>query len=196
MPASQKPTVYSPTPPANPMLMQGKAVGDILAESRRRSNFSFYFFGIGGYVLFAVSLDLFYFAISMQTTVPVLVNVMPTGEASFLGEVRQTGEINVPESAILYQIRRFISNIRSIPADAQVLFNNIEECYSKVTNTYEPHMTRHLRANSPFPLVGKIRRTVEIESTIRITGSSYQVDWIEVSVEPGGSPARGGLGAW
>ena len=191
MSSKTKFAVYNPTNPPNPMLIQqGKAYGDLLEFLKKKVAFCIYFFGVGGYVLFAISLLLFYQANSMQTTVPVLVNVMPTGEAAFLGEVRQTGEMIVPESAILFQVRRFVTNMRSIPADAQVLYNNINECYSKVTSSYEPHMTRHLRANSPFPLVGKIRRTIEIESALRITGSSYQVDWTEISVEPGGSPVR------
>jgi type IV secretion system protein VirB5 len=111
---------------------------------------------------------------------------MPSGEAAYLGEVRQTGgALQVPESAVLYQVRKFIANLRSVSTDAQVLYNNIDECYSMVTTTYEPIMTRMLRSASPFDLVGKLRRTVEIESAIKVTGSSYQVDWLETAIETG-----------
>jgi len=189
-PANDKPDLFKPTPPPNPMVMPGKVVGDLVSFFKNKFSFVLYIVGVGSLLLFSISLVLFFYSISMQRVVPVLVNVMPTGEASYMGEVRQTGSFEVPEAAIYYQIRRFIANIRSIPADAQVLYNNINDCYAFVTNSYEPHMTRHLRANSPFPLVGKIRRTIEIESAIRITGNSYQVDWTEISVEPGGSPIR------
>jgi type IV secretion system protein VirB5 len=111
---------------------------------------------------------------------------MPSGEAAYLGEVRQTGgALQVPEPAVLFQVRKFITNLRSVSTDPQVLYNNIDECYGMVTNTYEPVMTRMLRSASPFNLVGKLRRTVEIESAIKITGSSYQVDWLETSIETG-----------
>jgi type IV secretory pathway TrbF-like protein len=51
-------------------------------------------------------------------------------------------------------------------------------------------MTRALRQASPFDLVGKMRRTVEIESALHVTGSSYQVDWTETGVETGVSPKQ------
>jgi len=176
---------------SNPFLSgKGTSYGHILNKSEARSKFLLFVIAPGSLGLFAISLILFFRAISLQATVPVLVNVLPTGEATFLGEVRQTGDIVVPEAAIVFQIRTFISNTRSIPADAQVLYSNISQTYSMVTSAYEPHMTRHLRANSPFPLVGSVRRTVEIESIIRITGNSFQADWIEISASQGSSPTR------
>ena len=189
MPAEHKSTVYKSGVVPNPMLEgQDRAYGDLLQHEMARSSFYLKIFGFGSLGLFAITLVLFFYAVSLQRNVPILINVMPTGEAAYLGEVRQTGQIQVPEAALFYQVRKFISNIRSISTDSQVLYNNITDCYSMVTSTYEPIMTRMLRANSPFPLVGKIRRTVEFESTLRITGNSYQVDWLETSVEPGGFP--------
>ena len=189
MPAPHKSTVFKPLDVPNPFNKSGdEAFADLYSKSEKRASFYLRVFGFGSLALFAVSLVLFFYAISLQKIVPVLINVMPSGEAIYLGEVRQTAQLQIPETAIFYQVRKFIINIRSISADPDVLYNNINECYYMVTSSYEPTLTRMLRANSPFPLVGKIRRTVEIESTLRITGSSYQVDWIESSVEPGGSP--------
>jgi type IV secretion system protein VirB5 len=146
--------------------------------------------GIGSLALFAAALALFFIALSRQEIIPVLVNVLPSGESSYLSEVRRSGDFQVPDSAVFYQVRKFITNIRSIPVDPYVLNTNILECYAMATSSYEQILTRNLRANSPFPLVGKIRRSVEIESALRITGSSYQVDWYETVSESGGSPSR------
>ena len=193
MSATHKQTNYKSRDVPNPFLdgKGGKSFGHVLNNAEVRSKFLLFVIAPSSLGLFAISLILFFHAISLQSTVPVLVNVMPTGEASFLGEVRHTGDVVVPEAAIVFQVRTFISNIRSIPADAQVLYSNITQTYAMVTSTYEPHMTRHLRANSPFPLVGSVRRTIEIESIIRITGNSFQADWIEVSVSQGSSaPTR------
>jgi len=191
MPAQHKATNYKPQNVKNPYLDgKGKAYGDILEKAQKKSQFLLYIITPCSLGLFAITLLLFFHAISLQATVPVLVNVMPTGEAAFLGEVRHTGEVAVPEAAIVFQVRTFITNMRSIPADAQVLYSNINQSYAMVTSAHEPHMTRHLRANSPFPLVGSVRRTVEKESIIRVTGNSYQADWTEVSVSQGGSPTR------
>lgn len=187
MPAEHKSTVYAPIGVTNPFEKNADAaVGELLAKEERKAKIYLYAFGFGSLGLFAITLVLFFYAVSLQRTVPILINVMPSGEAAYLGEVRQTQALQIPEAAIFYQVRKFITNIRSISVDSQVLYNNINECYYMATSSYEPIMTRMLRANSPFPLVGKIRRTVEIESVLRITGNSYQVDWLETSVESGG----------
>ena len=191
MAAPHKSTTYKPIPFVNPFKEgQDSAYGDILLDKMNEMKWWRKFIGIGFIVLFTISLIFFFYAISMQHTVPVLVNVMPTGEATFLGEVRQSGQIQVPEQAILFQIRTFINNIRSISIDPQIVYNNIDVTYSMVTSSYATILTNMLRANSPFLLVGRVRRTVEIESIIRITGYSYQVDWIETSVEHGGQPVN------
>jgi type IV secretion system protein VirB5 len=52
-----------------------------------------------------------------------------------------------------------------------------------VTQDYTPIFRQALVDNSPFSLVGKIRRTVEIESILLITGRSYNVNWTESSYD-------------
>jgi type IV secretion system protein VirB5 len=189
MPHEHKSTSYKPVDLPNPFHEgQDRAYGDILQDKFKEMRWWRGIVGTGILALFGISLILFNYALSLQKTVPVLVNVMPSGEAVYMGEVRETAALQIPEAAVIFQVRKFIANIRSVSIDSQVLYNNIEECYAMVTGSYEPVMTRMLRAASPFELVGKIRRTVEIESALRITGSSYQVDWIESTIEPGGSP--------
>jgi type IV secretion system protein VirB5 len=189
MPHEHKPVTYKPGKLPNPFQQgQDRAYGDILLDKTRKMRWWRGIIGVGFLILFAFAMGLFYYAISLQKTVPVLVNVMPTGEAVYLGEVRQAGALQVPESAILYQIRKFISSIRSVSIDSQVLYNNIDDCYSMVTSAYEPIMTRMLRADSPFNLVGRVRRNIEIETALRVTASSYQVDWVETTIESGNAP--------
>jgi type IV secretion system protein VirB5 len=188
MPAAHKSTTYKPLPVPNPFREgQDKAYADILKDKMDETRWWRGFVGIGVLVLFALSLVFFIIALSQQKTVPVLVNVMPNGEAQYLGEVRQQGTVQAPEAAIQYQVRLFITNLRSVSTDPQVLYNNIDTCYAMVTGSYEPVMTRFLRGASPFDLVGKARRTVEIESALRITANSYQIDWIESTIDSAAS---------
>jgi type IV secretion system protein VirB5 len=180
-----KSTTYKPAEVPNPFLEgQDRAYADILLDKMNEMRWWRGIIGVGILALFTISLIMFGYALSLQKTVPVLVNVMPSGETQYLGEVRQnTASLAVPEAAVHYQIRKFISNFRSISIDSQVLYNNIEECYAMITNTYEPAMTRFLRGNSPFDLVGKTRKTVTIESVLKITESSYQIDWTESATD-------------
>ena len=166
----------------NPFRGGDRAYADILADKMIETR-RWRFVGASSLVLFAVSLCLYWNSINRQQIIPVLINVMPSGEASYLGEVRQSGALQVPDSAILFQVRTFIANLRSISTDYQVVYNNIDQCYQMVTSTYAPVMTRMLRDNSPFDQVGRIRRTIEIESILNVTGRSYQVDWIESVID-------------
>jgi len=183
MAAIHKNTVYKPLSIENPFREgQDKAYADILFDKMKEMRWWRSIVGVGILVLSLANFFLFLSTATRQQTVPVLVNVMPTGEAHFLGEVRQ-GHIQVPEEAIVFQIRTFVTNLRSVSIDPHVLYNNINALYAMVTAGYEPILTRMLRANSPFDLVGRIRRSVEIESIIRITQETYQVDWIDVTFD-------------
>jgi len=183
MAATHKSTVYKPLNIGNPFREgQDKAYADILFDKMKEMRWWRGIVGVGILAISVANFMLFFSTANRQQTVPVLVNVMPSGEAQFLGEVRQ-GQIQVPEAAIVFQIRTFITNLRSVSTDPQVLYGNINEAYAMVTASYEPVMTRMLRANSPFDLVGRVRRSVEIESIIRITQDTYQVDWIDAAFD-------------
>jgi len=187
---SHKNTTYKPLPLSNPYQEgQDRAFSDLLMEAVKDKNFwrnSFY----ANVFLFIIALILFFAAVRMQETVPVLINVMPSGEPQYLGEVRQGGDMQVPEAAVHYQIRIFVSNLRSVSTDHQVLYNNIDDCFIMVTSRYAPVMRQSLMDNSPFDLYGKIRRTVEIESVLHITGRSYQVNWSETTLDSSSTPKR------
>jgi type IV secretion system protein VirB5 len=188
MPAPHKSTVYKPLEIKNPFHDGDKAYAEILADKIKETQIwrKSAFASMG---LFAVSLILFYYSVSRQQTVPVLINVMPSGESQYLGEVRQTGSVQVPEAAIHYQIRTFISNYRTVSTDYQVVYSNIDDCFVTVTPNYAPIFRQALLDNSPFSLVGKIRRSVEIESVLLITGRSYNVNWTESSYDASASHA-------
>ena len=188
MSATHKKTSYKPPDVKNPFLEgQDKAYGEILADKIKETQLwrRTAFLNIG---LFIISLILFFTAVNQQKTVPVLVNVMPSGEAQYLGEVRQNAGIQVQEASIHFQLRTFVTKIRSISTDYQVLYQNIDDCFHMVTSQYSPILRQHLLSNSPFELVGKQRRSVEIESILHVTDRSYQINWLETVIESSNSP--------
>jgi len=179
-------TVYKTVDVTNPFAEgQDRAYADILMDKMSEMRWWRTFIGAGVLVAFAISLFFFIYAVRLQTTVPVLVNVMPSGETQFLGEVRQ-GATQVPEAAIVFQVRTFVTNLRSVSTDHQVMYNNIDDLFHMMTQRFAQIMTRTLREDSPFDMVGRVRRTVEIESVLRITERSYQVDWTETTTDPFG----------
>jgi type IV secretion system protein VirB5 len=184
MASLHKSSVYKPVSIDNPFREgQDRAYADILQDKVIEMRWWRTIIGTGILLLFSITLIFFVYAVRLQKTVPVLINVMPSGETQYLGEVRQSGALQVPEAALLYQVRKFITNLRSVSTDYQVLYNNIDDCYAMVTTTYSPVMTKMLRDSSPFDLVGKIRRAVEVESVLHITARSYQIDWSETTID-------------
>jgi len=187
MPALHKNTVYKTTEIPNPFQKgQDKAYADILLHVTKESNV-WRKLTLAHVILFAVSLILFFSAIIQQKTVPVLINVMPSGESQYIGEVRQNGNIQIPDAAIHFQIRTFVSNIRSVSTDYDIIYNNIDDCFYMCTANYNPIMKKMINDNSPFELYGKIRRSVEFESVLHVTGNSYQVNWTETVIEASSS---------
>jgi len=183
MAITHKSAVYKDKKASNPFLEgQGKAYGEILKHVTNESTI-WRRLSIAHILLFVFALILFFAAVSQQKTVPVLINVMPSGEAQYLGEVRQNGSIQVSEASIHFQIRTFVTNIRSVSTDYMIVYNLVDDLFFMVTHDYEPIMKRMLLDNSPFDLVGKIRRLVEIESVLAITEHSYAVNWTESVTE-------------
>jgi len=185
MAAPHKKSIFKPIEIKNPFDESAdKAYSEILLDKMQEAQ-TWRKFSIVSLLFFLISLILFFYSSSRQQTVPVLVNVMPSGESQYLGEVRQQGTAQVPDAAIHFQIRSFISNLRSVSTDYQVVYDNIDACFQMSMTTYQPILREMLTKDSPFAQVGKIRRTVEIESLLHITGRSYQVNWFESTIDMG-----------
>jgi len=184
MPSIHKNSTYKPLDVSNPFQKgQDQAYADILLHVTQESKI-WRRLTISHVALFAVSLILFFVSVAQQKTVPVLVNVMPSGEAQYLGEVRQNGDFQVTDGMIHFQIRAFVSNVRSVSTDYDIIYKNIDDCFHMCTASYEPIMRKMILDNSPFELYGKMRRSCEFESVLHVTENSYQVNWTETVIEP------------
>jgi type IV secretion system protein VirB5 len=176
----RKSTVYKPLPLKNPFEAAGGVYHDLLKEAKddKKKWQSAAFVSLGFVVC---CIGILVYAVSMRKTVPVLVAVAQWGEAQYLGEVKASSSMRVPETAIQYQIRDFITDLRGIPGDSDILYRDITRCYDMVTAKGEKKMTSELRAADPFKDVGRIKRSVTIETILRLSTGTYQADWIESS---------------
>ncbi|GHV06755.1 conjugal transfer protein TrbF [Spirochaetia bacterium] len=184
MGSSHKRTVYKPLEVNNPFEAQDKVHQDLLENERKsKKKWRQIAFISEGFVL--LSICILFYAVSMQKTVPVLVAVAQWGEPEYLGEVKANKSMEIPEVAIQYQVRDFITKLRSISSDSDILYRDITQCYDMVTAKCEKKMTSELRLNDPFSEVGKVKRTVTIETVLRLSTETYQVDWVESSAGQG-----------
>jgi type IV secretion system protein VirB5 len=189
MAATHKSTVYKTLDIPNPFQKgQDRAYADILQDKFKEAQTwrRLFFVNIG---LFAIALILYFSSISQQQIVPVLVNVMPSGESQYLGEVRQ-GNVQIPEAAIHFEIRKFVTYMRTVSTDYQVVYNNIDDCFHMATSSFSQILRTIILNDSPFELVGKVRRTIDVESVLNITERSYQINWAETTIDVNASQRR------
>jgi len=96
----------------------------------------------------------------------------------------------VPDSAVHYQLRRFVSNLYTIPTDSEVLRQNLTDCYSCLTGNSAQKLSNRLRNENPFEVLGNFTQRVEIESVLVLPGKSYQVDFIVSTSRPNDTNTR------
>ena len=137
---------------------------------------------------FFFSLIICLYAVNLPKTVPLVVTVSDWGEAKYVGNISKYSYqgINVPDIAIQYQLRKFITNYLSIPADSNVLKTNLKDCYSALTSNSASKLSKLLRENSPFNYFGEQIHTVSVESVLALSQNSYQIDFILKKVRNNG----------
>jgi type IV secretion system protein VirB5 len=182
MASHHKKTIYAELPAGNPFERGEKAYGDLLENERkgkRRWQAAAYIL-LGCVVL---SIGISWYAATLPKTVPLIITVAPWGEAEYRGEATGLSYQNaqIPEIAIQYQVREFVTELRGISSDSEILYQNITRCYARVTEKCNRKMTASLREEDPFSLVGKTRRVITIETVLRLSTHTWQVDWIESS---------------
>lgn len=150
-----------------------------LITAQRNSDRRFRFIAVVGCAGFILSLIVTLVAINQPKTVPLVITVSDWGEAKYVGNVSRNNwqGIKVPEIAIEYQVRKFVSNLYAVPSDPQVLKNNLNDCYASCTVASSQKLSNRLRENNPLKKFGSVYRTVDIESVLQLTRDSYQVDF-------------------
>jgi len=127
---------------------------------------------------------------ALPKAVPHIIEVDRLGAAVYHGPVGQADYVP-SEAVVTYHLRRFIEDTRAISSDLAVLKQNWLDAYTLLT----PRGGRMLSAfvqkpeNDPFRRAQDERVTVEVLSTVRAAGDTWQVDWRETSWDKNGSPA-------
>jgi type IV secretion system protein VirB5 len=119
---------------------------------------------------------------SLPKAVPYVIEVQPWGESKYVGaaERAQSGAINITEASWRYYLRKFIEYTRQISPDRQVTLSNLGEAYAMVTQTGSGVLTNMLKGEDAFAKIGGNHREVALETLIKVTGKSWQADWVEV----------------
>lgn len=115
---------------------------------------------------------------SAQSIVTPYVVEVDTG-----GQVRAVGEAATPyrpnDAQTAHHLARFITLVRSLSIDPVVVRQNWLDAYNYTTDRGAAVLNDYARSNDPFARIGQESVTVQINSVVRASDSSYQVRWSE-----------------
>jgi type IV secretory pathway TrbF-like protein len=115
---------------------------------------------------------------SAQSIVTPYVVEVDTG-----GQVRAVGEATTPyrpnDAQTAHHLARFITLVRSLSIDPVVVRQNWLDAYNYTTDRGAAVLNDYARTNDPFARIGQESVTVQINSVVRASDSSYQVRWSE-----------------
>ena len=129
---------------------------------------------------------------SQNQVVPIFVSTNDIGEVKYLGSPAKTAYSgsNVTDVMIIAHVRKFITNMYTIPQDPEVLRNNLKDCYATLTSNSASKFSRFLREDSPFDNFGLKNQTVAIETVLELSKNSYQIDFIVTTTQVDGSSKK------
>lgn len=115
---------------------------------------------------------------SAQSIVTPYVVEVDTG-----GQVRAVGEAATPyrpnDAQTAHHLARFITLVRSLSIDPVVVRQNWLDAYNYTTDRGATVLNDYARTNDPFAHIGQESVTVQINSVVQASDSSYQVRWSE-----------------
>lgn len=168
---------YGLTPePVTPYQRAAQVWDDRIGSARvQAKNWRLMAFAGLGLVLF-LSAALVWQSVQSRIT-PYVVQVDKFGAVQAVAPAVQN---YVPTDAeIAWYLGRFISDVRGLSSDAVIVRRNWLEAYDYATDHGAAALNRYAQANDPFQALGQKTVSVQINSVVRVSDTSFQVKWTE-----------------
>ena len=117
------------------------------------------------------------------TVTPWVVQIDRLGQAQAVAPAE--ADYQPTDAQIAWYLARFIEQVRSVPADPVIVWQNWLRAYDFTTDKGSLALNGYAQASDPFAKVGKEQVSVEIASVIRASPDSFRVAWIERRYENG-----------
>ncbi len=122
---------------------------------------------------------------------PYVVEVDTGGQVRAVGEAATSYRPNDAQTA--HHLARFITLVRSLSVDPVVVRQNWLDAYNYTTDRGAMVLNDYARTHDPFARIGQESVTVQINSLVRASDSSFQVRWSEHRFVSG---AAAGIERW
>lgn len=98
---------------------------------------------------------------AVQAVAPAIQNYVPT------------------DAEIAWYLARFITDVRSLSSDPVIVRRNWLEAYDYITDQGAIALNQYAQTNDPFEAIGQRTVSVQINSVVRMSDTSFQVKWTE-----------------
>ena len=122
---------------------------------------------------------------------PYVIEVDPAGQVRVVGEAATPYKPSDAQTA--HHLARFVSLVRSLSIDPIVVRQSWLDAYDYTTDRGAATLNDYARVADPFSRVGRESITVQVNSVVRASDSSFQVRWAERRYVNG---AAAGLEHW
>ena len=135
--------------------------------------------GILSVLLLAASIGVLFYTVRLPREKLVVVSVNDIGQASYIGYTTGVpfNEFSKRESCIENVLDTFIKNTYQVTTDPEYMY----ECFSLCTYYLEAEKRKayinEINTTDPFSEVNKLKRNADIESIIKVSENTYQVDF-------------------
>ena len=115
---------------------------------------------------------------------PFVVEVDRLGQAVAFGPAEQLRKTD--ERLIRYQLNLFVRDVRSVFADAEVQKTVINRAYAHAKDGALGFLNDYFKKSNPFLREAEGTVTVQVQSVLRLSPRSWQVQWRETQHAPAG----------
>lgn len=179
-PSSKKATPFNPTLDHFDMIC-----GQVMKENRILKIVT-----ICACISFVLSIAITLYAVSLPDSIPVLVTLNDFGEPQYIGEVSKKNYQNysVPEIAVKYQVKQFVSLYYTLSTDRGVMDKNVKKMNHMLTNQTSSKYSIMVKEEKLFDGFGSIMREVVFETEpMKVSNNTFQVDFHLITRSMSGS---------
>ena len=162
--------------PATPYQRAAQIWDDRIGASRVQAK-NWRLMALGGLALAFVLSGALAWQSAQSRIVPYVVQVDKFGAVQAVGPAVQN---YVPSDAeIAWYLGRFITDVRSLSSDPVIVRRNWLEAYDYITDQGAIALNQYAQTNDPFEAIGQRTVSVQINSVVRMSDTSFQVKWTE-----------------
>jgi len=142
------------------------------------------FVAILSLIVTAILLVMLIISLLMNQTSVFVAQVTKGGQVVNVAPLERTYEPT--EAQKEYFISRFIELVREVPLDPVVAKKNWTSAYRFLTQRASAQLNTLFQKNNPVKLLGKETVTVKVTDVNPVSQNTYQVNWIETTVDSSG----------